>query len=115
MTEPKVHIIDSFENTFLSNFAPINLKIKGKFWPTVEHLFQASKTKDYDEQKMIRKAKTPAQAKMIGRNVMLRKDWDAVKSLKMLQCLNLKFEHCTEYRKSLIATGDILLIEGQCH
>jgi ribA/ribD-fused uncharacterized protein len=112
MTKPKVQIIDSFENTFLSNFAPINLKIKGKFWLTVEHLFQACKTMDSNEQETIRKAKTPAQAKKIGRTVNLRKDWNAVKSYKMLQCLNLKFKHCPDYRKALIATGDAQLIEG---
>mgnify|MGYP000020466553 CR=1 FL=1 len=51
-------MINSFTGKyrFLSNFYPCTLKWMEKKWPTVEHAYQAAKTKNIDWQEMIRNA-----------------------------------------------------------
>lgn len=70
-------MIDSFrgEYAFLSNFYHAPFIVKGIRVDTVEHAFQACKTLDKTEQKKILSAKTPGEAKRLGRKCTLRKDW----------------------------------------
>lgn len=105
--------IDAFkdEYSFLSNFHPSPISIEGKSYPTVEHAFQAGKTRDFAEKEKIRCAATPAVAKRLGRKVKLRPDWENVKILVMLECLIEKFKD-PELAKSLLNTGEAELIEG---
>lgn len=109
---PKV--IDAFQGQyrFLSNFYKIPILLHGKYWPTVEHVFQAAKTKNDWEREAIRKLSTPAQAKKRGKVLHLRSDWEEVKNEIMLRCVRLKFRQNDRLRKFLLDTGDALLIEG---
>lgn len=50
----------------LSNFAPPGLRVEGKFWPTVEHYFQAQKFTDETCRERIRLAASPKDAKLLG-------------------------------------------------
>lgn len=106
-------MISSFDGMFhfLSNFSPSDVKLDGRTYPTVEHGFQAAKTKDDAERGKIRNAATPGEAKRLGRKATLRKDWESVKVKVMEDLLIQKFED--PHRKQwLLETGTQVLIEG---
>lgn len=96
---------------FLSNFYPSVIQYMGLTFPTVEHAFQASKTLDRQDQLDISRAKTPGDAKRMGRVVTLRRNWDVLRLLVMEELLALKFEN-PELRQRLLETENALLTEG---
>lgn len=97
---------------FLSNFYPVKIKTDGLTYPSVEHYFQASKSLNITKRKEIATIKSPAAAKRAGKNLILRKDWEAVKDTIMLHGVTLKFLHNADLRDKLIATYPRKLIEG---
>jgi len=101
---------DEFE--FLSNFYPTPFIWKNRTWPTVEHAFQASKSRNSYYEEIIRKAKSPATAKKIGKRVVLREDWEEIKVLLMTELVLLKFEQNLDLRNRLLDTGLAELVEG---
>lgn len=106
-------IISSFsgEYAFLSNFfiSPIT---HGRLkYMTVEHAFQASKTKDRVLRKRVAQISTPGKAKRYGRKLPLREDWEQVKIGVMRSLLRKKFR-IPALRRLLLETGDAVLIEG---
>lgn len=105
--------IDSFagEYRFLSNFAPSIIEVDGLEYPTVEHAFQALKTENPTEREIVRTARTPGQAKKLGRRVTLRPDWDTARVGVMKMLLEKKFADKV-LRAELLATGDAELVEG---
>lgn len=100
------------EFAFLSNFSPSPVFLDGVAFPTVEHAFQAAKTLDPAERDLVLAAVTPGRAKRVGRRVTLRPDWEEVRLLVMGDLLQQKFAFGTALARSLLATGDTLLIEG---
>lgn len=96
---------------FLSNFYFCVIKFDGKDWPTSEHLFQALKTRDKDQQEKIRNCITPGQAKKLGRIVDLREDWDSIKDNVMRLVLRMKFNQNPFLKTKLLETGNEILIE----
>lgn len=96
---------------FLSNFFPSEVYFDGLSYPTVEHAFQAAKTLDIAQRSHIRAQPTPAKAKEEGRKVKLRPDWETVKVQVMYLLLVQKFSR-PDLRESLLATGDLRLVEG---
>lgn len=97
---------------FLSNFGGKSvIDSEGIVWPTAEHLYQASKTTDKEQREQIRKCKTPAEAKRLGRKVRLRSDWEAVKLKVMEDIVARKFDQDGDARKLLIATCGLELEE----
>ncbi len=107
-------MIDKFvgENRFLSNFGPGEIEYEGEVYLTSEHFYQAAKTIDDEEQKFVRLAPTPGEAKKRGKKITLRDDWDKVKDGIMRKALRLKFEQNPELAQKLLDTGDQELIEG---
>jgi ribA/ribD-fused uncharacterized protein len=106
--------ISSFSGkyTFLSNFSPSSSIIwDNRKWKTVEHLFQARKTNNREDQEKIRRASTPSKAKRLGRKVLLRDDWEEIKYDVMLDCVRLKFKD-KQLEAKLINTWPHNLIEG---
>lgn len=107
------NIIDDFsprlKNGFLSNFYVSTIYVDKKPFPTVEHAYQSYKTLDESARELIRKSKTPADAKKLGRCVALRPDWDNVKISLMKSFLKQKFENPFLSHK-LLETGDAELI-----
>jgi ribA/ribD-fused uncharacterized protein len=105
--------IESFvgEYRFLSNFSPSLITIDGLDYPTVEHAFQALKTENATEREIVRTARTPGQAKKLGRRVTLRTDWNTVRVGVMKMLLEKKFSDKV-LRAELLATDDAELVEG---
>jgi len=90
-----------------SNFWAGPYIIDGKSWPTTEHYFAAMKTLDPLAQEKIRDAITPGLAKKLGREVVLRDDWDQIKFDVMLTALRAKFSDLYPVLKDkLISTGE---------
>jgi ribA/ribD-fused uncharacterized protein len=96
-----------------SNFYPAIFELDGLAWPTVEHYFQAQKFHDSLYAERIRLARTPKDAKTLGRSraVPLRPDWEQVKDDIMRRAVRRKFETHADLRAVLLGTGDAILIE----
>lgn len=114
MSEKKL-VIESFTIAsgypFLSNFYPSTIYVEGKSYKTVEHAYQAHKTLDESNRDLIRRASSPAEAKKLGRAIVLRPDWDAVKIDLMRSFIRKKFEN-PFLEPLLINTSDAELIYG---
>jgi len=101
-----------YENFFLSNFykgKPI--LYKGNEYQTAEHAFQASKAIDTINMKYVAFAATPALAKMRGRQVQMRPDWDFIKERVMYEIVHEKFFQDSTLAQKLIDTGSEDLVE----
>lgn len=88
---------------FLSNFSKDRAQYDGVWYPTSENAYQAAKCADpFDRQQFLNI--TPGQAKRLGQEVTLRKDWEELKIGIMHQILTSKF--------SEESVGDLLLNTG---
>lgn len=96
---------------FLSNFYPARVVYEGMEFPTAEHAFQAAKTLDPYWRNRIARAKTPTEAKRIGRMLHLRPFWDEMRLEVMKQILQSKFQD-EELAAQLRETEPFYLIEG---
>ena len=110
-------LIDRFENdyAFLSNFWLVPVRYPrgraGVTYPSVEHAFQAAKATDPLAAEAVRLAATPGAAKRLGRHLVLRPDWSAVRIPIMGELLAAKFS-AEPLRGQLLATEAATLIEG---
>lgn len=95
----------------LSNFYPSQFLLDSKLWPTSEHYFQAQKSLSEKEQERIRCAKTPNEAKRLGKKVWLREDWEEIKIGIMEKACKAKFSQNEDLKKLLLSTGKAILIE----
>lgn len=97
-----------------SNFSPHGVELEGRYWPTVEHYFQAQKFTDQMHRDRILRARTPKDAKTLGwdRNVPIRPDWDEVKDDVMLTAVRKKFSTHETIRNVLLSTGEETLVEN---
>ena len=100
-------ISDRITYGWMSNFEHAPFTFNGYEWPTVEHAFQAAKNFYMDPAcTEIREAKTPGEAKRLGRNVALRPDWEEVKVPFMASIVLAKFCSNPELALRLSDTGD---------
>ncbi len=106
--------IDRFQGEYrwLSNFQAVDVVFDGETYPSTEAAYQAAKTMNIDDRRIIRDAPTPGKAKKIGMTVTLRPDWEVVKVAVMTDLVRQKFTNNPELRAKLLATGDQELIEG---
>lgn len=114
--------INKFEGDyrFLSNFYLSPIFFEGKWYPSVEHAYQAAKTLDAKarepfqmEAPILRPviSMTAGQAKYAGRKLKIRPDWDKIKVSIMTELVGAKFMK-PSLRRHLLSTGDATLIEG---
>lgn len=106
-------MIDKFigKYDFLSNFYLCNIDYEDISYPSIEHAFQAAKTLNVLQRKLIANISTPGLAKKAGSKVNLRPDWEDIKIDVMKTLLKEKFIQ-PELKKLLLATGDEKLVEG---
>jgi ribA/ribD-fused uncharacterized protein len=97
-----------------SNFSRHGVELDSRWWPTVEHYFQAQKFAGTPHAERIHRAATPKQAAELGRSrqVPLRPDWEDVKDAVMARAVRRKFETHAALRALLLATGDEEIIES---
>lgn len=109
-----MNVIDRFDGKyrFLSNFWMVQVDWNGIAWPSTEHAYQAAKTLDVNEQRRILEAKTPGEAKRLGRKVTLRPDWDEIRDDVMTSVVMAKFVQNPDLMKRLTDTHPTILIEG---
>lgn len=100
------------EWAWMSNFSshPV-VSVDGRIVaPTAEHAYQASRTLDGAWQARILAARTPAQAKQLGKEAPDRPGWAEMKTDRMLRILLAKFRQHTDLGVRLLATGSAELI-----
>ena len=102
-----------------SNFGLRQVFAFGRIWPTSEHGFQAAKFFGVDDDYLdqIAKAKTPAEAKQLGRTreVPIRPNWDQASMGVMTVFVLRKFEQHQDLRMQLIQSYPSLIVEGNAH
>lgn len=106
-------IINRFDGpyAFLSNFSPASVVFEDASYPTVENAFQAAKTLDLGLRVQFTRC-TPSYAKRLGRQVLLRDDWESVKDKIMFDLLKQKFASGTRMSQLLLKTDTAYLCEG---
>lgn len=106
-------MIDSFSGQYrwLSNFHLVSIYFEGIKYKSVEHAFQAAKTKSTPQRRWVQDALSPGEAKYRGRKVTLRPNWEAERVQVMHDIVTKKFKHAT-LRARLINTGHKQLVEG---
>lgn len=92
---------------FLSNFYPVEVKMYGVVYPSVENAFQASKCVR-KEDRVIFESVSSLESKKLGRKVELRKDWEDVRVNIMNVLLCRKFENKELRDKLLRVEGEIV-------
>lgn len=78
---------------------------------SAEHEFQSRKTRVLREKLAILTAKTPAEAKRLGRKCSIRPEWETVKQVEMKDVLLRKALSEPEFVDWLLETGDAEIIE----
>lgn len=106
---------------FLSNFfvcpSPIVVKgIEGEmyFFASVEHAYQAWKSIDYHDRRLIESQPTPKLAKQKGRRINLRCDWSTICQQVMHYFVKKKFQDNPTLAHRLVDTAPKYLYEGNC-
>lgn len=97
-------------NRFLSNFYPAKVKFEGKTYPTAENAYQASKTL-VPELRTQFQSVSPAVAKYLGGQVLLRPFFDQIKLDIMESVIIIKFQD-EKLAKMLADTFPQKLVEG---
>jgi ribA/ribD-fused uncharacterized protein len=97
---------------FLSNFwrCSVPIEYNGLVFFYTENAFMAAKSLDVNEQKLFINLK-PSEAKQLGREIELRKDWEIVKYDFMFYFNLQKFDRNPELKQRLLDTGDKYLEE----
>ena len=99
------------EYRWLSNFVPVKIQIEDIFYTSVEHAYQSAKTDDTDWKEYCRLEDNPTIVKRQSKNVILRKDWETVKDLIMMELLRQKYSQ-EPYRQLLLDTKNEQIQEG---
>ena len=84
-------------------------------WDSSEHAFMAGKNLDPNYVLKVHAAPNPGTAKMLGRQVKLRDDWEDIKFQWMLEVLMSKFNPGSSCLKRLLETEKETLHEFNSH
>ncbi len=97
---------------WLSNFAPVEIKLDGLIFPSVEHAYMSAKSDDIKWKKFCSNAKnTAGKVKRASKNIELVQNWDTKKLDVMKECIRQKFLQ-EPYKTKLLATGKQHIQEG---
>ena len=96
---------------FLSNFYEARITYRGLTYQSSEAAFQAQKCMT-EEEKLPFTQCGPGKSKGMGRRVKLRPDWEEVKVGIMEEIVRAKFTQHPELAARLLATGEMVLAEG---
>lgn len=108
-------VISGFQGqyAFLSNFYQAPVSYMGQLYANSEAAFQAQKTLSAKEQQRFGmfRMQSAAEAKKLGKKLMLRPDWEKIKLRCMYEICMCKFMQNPELRQALLATGNSKLVE----
>lgn len=106
--------INSFTGQYrwLSNFWSSPIQYGKYLFPTMEHYYQAMKTKNPKDRARIAGLAKAGEAKQAGKKLKVRDDWNDIKLDVMEHGLRIKFAPGTDLANKLIATIGLQLIEG---
>lgn len=96
---------------FLSNFYNSPVEFEGLVYQNTEAAFQSIKVINKEDRKDFCNL-NPSQAKLKGRRINLRPDWEEVKDIYMYRIVKNKFLQNPKLKNLLIKTGDEELEEG---
>lgn len=100
------------EHRWLSNFAPVKIKLDGLEFPSVEHAYMSAKSDDAEWKKFCSNPNNKAgDVKTQSRNVTLKEDWNEIKLEVMKECVTQKFSQ-EPYKTKLLETGTQHIQEG---
>ena len=100
------------EYDWLSNFAPVTIKIDDIIYPNVESAYVASKTDNRDFKLTCANPDYhPGAIKKMGRRAVIKDDWEETKELVMYDCLKQKYSQ-DPYKELLLRTEDMHIQEG---
>lgn len=110
----EIYLARSDPSQPLSTYSRHGFELEGRYWPSVEHYFQAMKFEDSAEQEKVRLAKHPAKARRLGRSRLrkLRKDWSKLRRVVMTRAVYTKCRTHPEVAEALLSTGDVALFEN---
>lgn len=96
-----------------STFSAHPTLIRGIFWKTVEHFYQAEKFMNQDDYMAVLMAPSPLEAAKIGRDKsrVIRKDWEQTKVDIMKEACLAKVKQHASIRELLLSTGDLEIVE----
>lgn len=100
----QIRVLKIRGNSPLLNFSNHSIRLGDKTYPTSEHFFQAMKATNSKDHEYVRKANTPKEAKIRGRNIKLRQDWEQVKVPVMIATIILKMVQHPRVRSRLLQT-----------
>lgn len=101
------------EYRWLSNFAPIIIRIGNRNYPSVEHAYMASKSEDPEWKDFCTdKNNSPGKIKRLSKNIKLKEGWNDDLRLRLMEAfIRIKFNQ-DPYKSKLIATGNQNIQEG---
>lgn len=99
---------------FLSNFYPVDVELDGVTYHTAEAAFQAQKCVDPAIRRQFAECKSAKEAKRLGRQMTLRKDWDDIKVSEMRRVIDAKFSNL-ELAMMLAAVGGEIVEDNHWH
>ena len=102
------------ENDVLSSYSAYGFELEDKYWPTVEHYYQAMKYVDNDYQEEIRASDSAEMANKLGHDKKQKrtKDWKKNRMLMMIRAIYTKCKTYPEIAEKLIETGNDMLMEN---
>jgi len=77
---------------FLSNFYEKELTFRGEHYATSEHAYQAYKTTNNEDHRLVQSQSSPRMSKKYGSLIKCRKDWENIKYDLMLEIVRAKFQ-----------------------
>lgn len=100
------------EYAFLSNMYPSKFLWQGTEYKSVEHAYQASKSKTIEEELYIASLDSPKEAKRYAKTMDVRPSFHSEKEEIMLTLLFCKFHQNPDLLKKLLDTGTQEIVEG---
>lgn len=112
--ENSIYLSRKDEAEPMSTYSTYPFELDGFVWPTVEHYFQAMKFEDAGYREKVRLAKTPAQARKLGRTRFkkIRSDWHKVREVVMTRAVYIKSRAHQDVGQAIRNTGDARLVEN---
>lgn len=96
-----------------SSYSEHGFELEERYWPTVEHYYQAMKFANTEYQEKIRNAETAEIANKLGHARIQKrvKDWKKNRMLMMTRAIYTKCRTHSNLTEQLLDTGDDMLME----